>query len=151
MDPRLAQTCVGEWVRRWSDAHDVGVGTWAKYDSHLRNHILPRFGDSEPGKIGRMTVKAWVKALRRALAEPTVQDVVSPFSTIMNEAVDEGLIAANPCRRLRINTGAGDERPTAIPEQVALIAGRARLMDRVIADCDRYGFADSEVISATFR
>ena len=54
-----------------------------------------------------MTVKAWVKSLRRSLAEPTVQDVVSLFSTIMNEAVDEGLIAANPCRRLRINTGAG--------------------------------------------
>src|SRR5689334_641929 len=61
VDPRLAQTCVGEWVRRWSDAHDVGLGTWAKYDSHLRNHILPRFGEVELGEIGRMTVKAWVK------------------------------------------------------------------------------------------
>ena len=76
-------------------------------NSHLRNHILPRFGEVELGEIGRMTVKAWVKSLRRSLAEPTVQDVVSLFSTIMNEAVDEGLIAANPCRRLRINTGAG--------------------------------------------
>ena len=139
VDPRLAQTCVGEWVRRWSDAHDVGAGTWAKYDSHLRNHILPRFGEAELGEIGRMTVKAWVKALRRALAEPTVQDVVSLFSTIMNEAVDEGLIAANPCRRLRINTGAGDERPTATPEQVSLIAGRARLMDRVMMIMAAYG------------
>ncbi|MFC4857381.1 site-specific integrase [Actinophytocola glycyrrhizae] len=86
-----------------------------------------------------MTVKAWVKALRRSLAEPTVQDVVSLFSTIMNEAVDEGLIAANPCRRLRINTGAGDERPVATPEQVSMIAGRARLMDRVMMIMAAYG------------
>jgi hypothetical protein len=78
VDPRLAQTCVGEWVRRWADAHDVGLGTWAKYGSHLRNHILPRFGEVELGEIGRMTVKAWVKSLRRSLAEPTVRDVVVP-------------------------------------------------------------------------
>jgi integrase len=139
MDPRLAQTCVGEWVRRWSDAHDVGDGTWAKYESHLRNHILPRFGEAELGEIGRMTVKASVKALRRSLAEPTVQDVVSLFSTIMNEAVDEGLIGANPCRRLRINTGGGDERPTATPGQVSLIAERARFADRVMVILAAYG------------
>jgi integrase len=139
VDPRLAQTCVGEWVRRWSEAHDAGAGTWAKYDSHLRNYILPRFGEVELGEIGRMTVKAWAKSLRRSLAEPIVQDVVSLFSTIMKEAVDEGLIAANPCRRLRINAGVGDERPVATPGQVLLIAGRARFMDRVVMIMAAYG------------
>ncbi len=132
VDPRLAQTCVGDWVRQWSDAHDVAAGTWAKYDAHLRNHILPRFGAMGLGEVSRMTVKAWVKSLRRSLAEATVMDVVSLLSTIFNEAVDEGLIGANPCRRLRINTGGQSERPTATATQVTLIAARARFMDQVM-------------------
>lgn len=60
---------MGEWIRQWSDAHDVGVGTWAKYDSHLRNHILPRFGAMALGEVNRLAVKAWVKSLRRSLAD----------------------------------------------------------------------------------
>lgn len=132
VDPRLAQTCVGDWVREWTTAHDVGAGTWAKYDSHLRNHILPRFGEMALGEISRMTVKAWVKSLRRSLAEATVMDVVSLLSTIFNDAVDEGLIPANPCRRLRINTGGQEERHTATPAQVSRIAARARFADRMM-------------------
>jgi integrase len=59
-------------------------------------------------------------------------DVVSLLSTISNEAVDEGLIGANPCRRPRINTGGHVERPTVTATQVPHIAARARFMDRVL-------------------
>jgi integrase len=132
VDPKLAQTVVGEWVRQWSDAHDVSAGTWAKYDSHMRNHILPRFGEMGLGEVSRMVVKAWVKSLRRSLAEPTVMDVVTLLSMIFGEAVDEGLIGANPCRRLRINTGGAAERPHARAEQVQLLAQRMSLSDGVL-------------------
>ena len=83
VDPRLAQTGVGEWVREWTDAHDMGAGTWAKYDAHLRNHILPKFGELCLGEVTRMAVKAWVKQLRRSLAERTVGDVVALLSMIL--------------------------------------------------------------------
>lgn len=125
MDPRLAQTLVGEWVRQWSDAHDVSEGTWAKYDSHLRNHILPRFADEGLGAISRIVVKGWVKKLRGSLAEATVVDVVSLLSMILGEAVDEGLIPSNPCRRLRIRSGDPGERPHAGPGDVRTLSGRA--------------------------
>ncbi len=70
--------------------------------------------------------------MRRSLAEATVMDVVLLLSTIFNEAVDEGLIGANPCRRLRITTGSQAERPIATATQVALIVARARFMDQVM-------------------
>jgi hypothetical protein len=132
VDPRAGRTVLGEWVGVWCEAHDVGHGTWVKYQSHLRNHILPRFGDTPIGEINRMAIKAWVKALRRSLAEPTVADVVSLLSMVMGEAVEEGLIGANPCRKLRINTGRGTERPAARPEQVQMIASRCAPSDRVL-------------------
>ncbi|MGH3761936.1 tyrosine-type recombinase/integrase [Actinophytocola sp.] len=132
VDPRLTQTLVGEWVRQWSDAHEVGAGTWAKYDSHLRNHILPRFGDLALGEVTRMAVKAWVKSLRRSLAEPTVIDVVSLLSMVLVEAVEEGLIGVNPCRRLRLRLDGRTERPHARPEQVAEMVRRVRPADGVL-------------------
>jgi integrase len=132
VDPRLAQTGAGEWIRQWSDAHDVSAGTWAKYDSHLRNHILPRFGEMTLGEVNRLSVKAWVKALRRSLAEPTVKDVVTLLSMILGEAVEEGLIGANPCRRLRVNTGDREERPHARADQIPVLACRARPTDGVL-------------------
>ncbi|MCT2585592.1 hypothetical protein JT362_20955 [Actinophytocola sp. S1-96] len=132
VDPRLAQTSVSEWIRLWSEAHDVGAGTWGKYDSHLRNHILPRFGAMSLGEINRMTIKAWVKTLRRSLAEPTVIDVVSLLSTILSEAVDEGLIGANSCRRLRLNTGDRTERPHATPQQIRDLTHRMNPSDALL-------------------
>jgi integrase len=132
VDPRLAQTRVGEWIRRWSDAHEVGAATWAKYDSHLRNHILPRFGGMALGEVNRMTVKGWVKRLRRSLAEPTVIDVLSLLSMVLGEAVEEGLIGANPCRRLRLRMDGRGERPHARPGQVSEVCRRMREADGVL-------------------
>jgi hypothetical protein len=53
--PRLAQTTIDERIRQWSDAHrvtDVTDVTWATYDSHIRNHILPS-GPAAPWEISR--------------------------------------------------------------------------------------------------
>jgi hypothetical protein len=115
VDPRLAQTTVGEWVEAWSQAHHVSAVTWSTYQSHLRNHILPRFADMALGEVQRMTVKAWVKTLRATLAEKSVADVAGLLSMILGEAVDEGLIGTNPCRKLRINPSHQPERPTPPP------------------------------------
>ncbi|GAA3862683.1 tyrosine-type recombinase/integrase [Saccharothrix violaceirubra] len=124
VDPRLAQTSVGEWVTQWVDAHDVSGVTEATYDSHLRNHILPRFAATELGELSRMTIKAWAKTLRRSLSDRSVADVVGLLSMILGEAVDEGLIGSNPCRKLRLNAGDQPERPHADADEVTAIAGR---------------------------
>ncbi|MFC6091529.1 tyrosine-type recombinase/integrase [Saccharothrix lopnurensis] len=124
VDPTLGDLPLREWVPTWREAHDVSPTTQAKYDSHLRNHILPKFGDTPLKEISRMTVKGWIKTLRRSLAERTVGDVVTLLSMLLGDAVDEGLIGANPCRRLRVDTGDHDERPHASPWQVRTIAQR---------------------------
>jgi integrase len=125
VDPRLAQTTIDEWIRIWSDAHHVGDATWATYDSHIRNHILPRWTGTALGDIQRILVKGWInKTLRTKLADKTVQDVIILFSMILGEAVDEGLIGANPCRKLRLTFDNGPERPHASADEVDAIAGR---------------------------
>jgi integrase len=124
VDPRLAQTTLGEWVEVWSQALNVSAITWNTYQSHLRNHILPRFADMPLSQIQRMTVKAWVKTLRGTLSERSVGDVAGLLSMVLGEAVEEGLLGANPCRKLRTNTGYRPERPHACPDEVATLARR---------------------------
>jgi integrase len=43
---------------------------------------------------------------------------------ILGEAVDDGLLSANPCRKLRINTAHRPERPHATPAEVATLGTR---------------------------
>jgi integrase len=73
---------------------------------------------------GRVLEPDRVKSLRRTLAERSVADVAGLFSMILGEAVDEGLLGANPCRKLRINTSGCAERPHASAEEVTALASR---------------------------
>jgi hypothetical protein len=58
IDPRLAQTTVDQWIRTWLQAQRVSGNTWQTYDSHIRNHILPQWTDSELGEISRIRAKS---------------------------------------------------------------------------------------------
>ena len=125
VDPRLAQTSIDEWIRTWAAAHYVTATTRATYDSHIRNHILPRWSGSAVGDIQRMAVKGWVNTqLRRTLSDKSCQDILVLLSTILGEAVDEGLIATNPCRKLRISFTERPERPHATADEVVIISAR---------------------------
>jgi integrase len=125
VDPRLAQTSIDEWIRNWSQAHYVTATTRATYDSHIRNHILPRWSGTAVGDIARIAVKGWVNnQLRRTLSDKSCQDILVLFSMILGEAVDEGLIGTNPCRKLRITFTERPERPHATPGEVITISAR---------------------------
>ena len=59
---------LGEWARAWLPSHLAGEATIAKYDSFLRNHILPVFADRPLDAIERIEIKAFVKQLKTKLA-----------------------------------------------------------------------------------
>lgn len=139
VDPRLAETTTDEWIRAWSDAHRVADITWATYDSHIRNHILPRWSGTALGDIQRIAVKGWVnKTLRPNMADKSAQDILVLFSMILGEAVDEGLIGANPCRKLRISFDDRPERPHAATDEVDALAGRMSPDNGLMTITDAY-------------
>jgi integrase len=139
VDPRLADTTLDEWIRAWSDAHRVTTITQATYDSHIRNHILRRWSGTALGDITRMSVKGWVnKTLRPNMADKSAQDILVLFSMILGEAVDEGLIGANPCRKLRISFQTRPERPHAATDEVDALAGRMTPDEGLMTITDAY-------------
>jgi integrase len=132
-DPALGRITLAEWVQLWEPGHIAGDAKWAAYRSHLRNHLLPRYGDTPINKITRQSVKAFVKHLKADLADSSVASVMSLFGLLMREAVAESRIGHNPCQGVRILTRHTPERPHATAMQVNTIAGRAaRRSDEIL-------------------
>lgn len=129
---------LAEWVEIWSDAHHASKNTWANYRSHLRNHIVPEFGDSQLPEIKRMQVKRWITGLRKHLAHATVIDIVTLLSMIMAEAAEEDLIDTTPCRKLAVGVEDATEGTIATPQQVVHIARRCTKHDEVLITTAAY-------------
>jgi hypothetical protein len=124
IDPARGRITLAEWVTIWEPGHLAGPAKWAAYRSHLRIHILPRFGDAPLNQITRQTVKLFVKQLKRDLADSSVASIMSLFGLLMREAVADRRIPHNPCHGIRVITQRPAERPHATTDQVNQIAAR---------------------------
>ena len=122
LDPAAGRITLAEWVSIWQAGHIAGAAKSAAYRSHLRIHILPRFGQVPLTQINRHAVKVFVKQLKQHLADSSVTSIMSLFSMLMREAVAERRIGHNPCHNIRITTSRPPERPHASPTQINQIA-----------------------------
>lgn len=70
--------------------------TLALYEKLLRLAITPTFGDRQPSEISVAEVTAWYRSMN---ATPTQQaNAYGLLKSILKDAVEDGLIATNPCR-----------------------------------------------------
>lgn len=70
--------------------------TVALYEKLLRLAIVPAFGDRQPSEISGADVTAWYRSMD---ATPTQQaNAYGLLKSILKDAVEDGLIATNPCR-----------------------------------------------------
>jgi integrase len=133
LDPAAGRITLAEWVTIWEAGHLAGDAKWAAYRSHLRNHILPRFGHVQLSKITRQAVKVFVKHLKTQLADSSAANVMTLFSLLMREAVADRRIGYNPCTGVKVVTRRAPERPHATPTQVNAIATRInRRADQIL-------------------
>jgi hypothetical protein len=126
LDPNNGRITLAEWVSTWQAGHEASPITRATYTSYLRNHILPRFGQTPINKITRQDAKVFAKQLKQRLVERTVADVMSLLSLLLREAVADRRIGFNPCHGVRVTTGHRVERTPATADQINRIAERIR-------------------------
>lgn len=100
-------------MSRWIDTLDVETRTEENYRAYLRNHILPRWGTTPLGEISALAVTGWIKQLRQRYAAATVAGFITVFSMLLDDAVDEHLIATNPVHRRRRRGRRRDHSPRA--------------------------------------
>jgi integrase len=105
IDPREGKTTLRSYAeQRWlpSQLH-LRPNSASLYTSHVASHIIPLLGDRPLGALRRPDCTAFVAALTaKPLAPSTVHTVFAVLRALMQGAVEDQLIPANPCSRVAL-------------------------------------------------
>ncbi|HEU0042471.1 MAG TPA: tyrosine-type recombinase/integrase [Jiangellaceae bacterium] len=141
----LRPATLREYAAVWLAERDLAATTREHNDQLLRDHIYPTLGDLAVAEITPAAVRAWHAGLARKTGPVARSHAYGLLRTILNTAVADELIDANPCR-IR---GAGRARtakrmrPATLPELAVIVAAtpeRYRLMVQLAVWCSlRFG------------
>jgi integrase len=85
------------YAQTWLAGRDLSPSTRLLYSNVLR-HVLPAFGAAQLASVTPAAVREWHAKLRSQTGPTMRAHAYSLLRTIMNTAVADDLIAANPCR-----------------------------------------------------
>jgi integrase len=98
IDPKAGKVTFAVFAETWLASQTFDTASRAAVTSRLRNHILPTFGDLELRQMRPSTVQGWLKGRSDVAAPRTVKAMLTTLNAIMNAALDDGIVAKNPCR-----------------------------------------------------
>lgn len=128
LDPTFGEVRFGEVAMRWmaTKVH-LRESTRALYDWLLTKHILPTFADRPIGSITALDVQIWIadRHAHSRLGPNSVAKAYKIFRSVMESAVDAGLIPRSPCRLKGAATEHLPEMRAATPDEVAALAQAA--------------------------
>jgi integrase len=139
-EPTAAPLALRAYADAWLAGRDLGQTTRDHYAQLLRDHIYPSFGDVAVVAITPPAVREWFAKLRTFTGPTARAHAYGLLRTIMNTAVADELIAANPCR---VRGGGSARRakrikPATLGELEALVGAtpdRYKLMMLLAAWC----------------
>jgi integrase len=97
IDPRAGRSLFADFAGGWLAAQTFDESTREAVASRLRLHVLPTFGQLELRSIRPSTVQAWLRGRQQECAPRYVRVMFANVSAIFGAAVEDGLIARNPC------------------------------------------------------
>ena len=98
LDPDAGKVLFSTFSKKWLAGQTVDVSTLQAMEVRLRVHLDPTFGNQELRAIKPSTVQIWLAELQKRLAPTYVRVLLANLSGILHAAVDDGLIARNPCK-----------------------------------------------------
>lgn len=99
VDPRQARTTFRQYAERWVKTHTGEINSREAAERRLRLHAYPHIGTRPLGSFKPEHIRDWIAALESTVpAESHRRIVVGTVSAALNAAVDDGLLAKNPCR-----------------------------------------------------
>ena len=116
-----------EWAEEWQNrklSERIKASSWQTYENILNRHLLPALGNCTLAEITVDIIGALVRDLEnRGLAASTIRGILRILNSILRCAMEEGLIAQNPCRKVRMR-GERVERQRVLSrqEQRAILA-----------------------------
>ena len=94
------------WMEIWIENEVLGSvkpSTYQVYRRHINKHLLPKLGKYDLSELTPIIIHGFVEELEAAgLASCTVKGVYRLLAAAMRFAQEEGQIAQNPCRKIKI-------------------------------------------------
>ena len=141
VDPTLGRITFATWLEQWwATTTNLRESTQARDEASLRVHAAPRFGRMPLAAIRQIEVRAWVAELAgQGLKPATVVKAYQLFGKVMAAAVDAGIIAQSPCRRIPLPKVEQDEKRFLTPAEIARLASSIEPRFRALVLVSAYG------------
>lgn len=97
VDPDAGRVLFSSFARQWLAGQTTDIATVQAMEVRLRVHLDPTFGHLELRTIKPSSIQSWLAQLQRKLSPTYVRVLLANLSGIFHAAVDDGLIARNPC------------------------------------------------------
>lgn len=93
---KYSKSTFGEFAQVWISQRDLKPRTFEHYGKLLDKHLLPAFGSDRIASLTSDQIKEWYSVF--GLKTPTLRaHTYGLLRTILNTAVEDGVIPANPC------------------------------------------------------
>lgn len=122
IDPREGELPFSSWAEQWLAVRTVRLTTAASDLGRYVTHLEPAFGHVALREITPLRVKAFVADLGTRRAAGTVRHAHALLSSMLGDAVDEGLLLSNPCARTKLPQPAPYRAAFLSWEQIWLLA-----------------------------
>ncbi|WOX24303.1 tyrosine-type recombinase/integrase [Streptomyces solicathayae] len=137
IDPKASRTTFREYAERWMAALTTDLSSRAAVEGRLRLHALPHLGGRPIGSFQAEHIRDWSRRLEETVASASYRRLIfDAVSSVLNAAVDDRLLASNPCRARSVK--APRPAPTRVhPWSASQVFGvRANLPERFQAMAD---------------
>lgn len=124
IDPAMARVRLVHVADRWLvSIAQLKPKTRANYESLLRVHVLPAFGEWELRRIDRLAIREWLARLQaNGLSTSRVRQARQVLVSILELAVEAGHVSANAGRGLKVTGGQRQEMLHLDANQVAVLS-----------------------------
>ena len=127
--PEDGRVTLGEYAPEWMTSRLTARGEPLRprvqelYDGYLRRHILPSLGDVPLGRLTTTAVRRWhADLVSRGPGLSTAAKCYRLLRAILNTAVEDHHLVANPCTIRGAGTESAPERPVPTIGQVYELA-----------------------------
>jgi integrase len=120
IDPAAGRKPFDEFAEAWLRTHQLDESSRETTGIRVRRHIIPFFGKRSVSAITPGLVREWDAGLIGVLAVATRSTAFAHLSAILTAAVDDGLIAKNPCAAKSV-TKPQPPRTKVVPWEVGTV------------------------------
>ena len=128
VDPSRAKVTVGTMAEQWiAGKINLRATTRARYESALRVHVMPRWGNVRLDRVEHGDIQRWLASLANdGQSGASVRKAHGVFSSILDLAVKERRLVSNPSNGVNLPALSERGRRYLTAEQVDQLASHAR-------------------------